>query len=410
MKRILISVGLVMFCSLLISSAFCANLTKLERISINETNSSFDVSITFSKPYQEEFKKPLLGGNYLQYEFKDTYIEKPKQTVKGQGSIIENVVAYQYDRKNVRLRIFIDKHKLNKNMFDKISSKNYGEKELLISYDAKAMPSTIIVNKNPIKEEDIASNKIENETETDLIAAIDEKARQAKGVLNTNIRKEEKAIASDENAEIIYSKNKGAEDKNKKAGTGSTLFKMSYSLGIVLLIVMVLAFAFKKFTSGGTRISLGNKMVKVLNREYIGPKSYLAVVKVIDRYLLLGVTNENISTLTELTDVPEEIVAKSKETKTLKLKKQESNLFGKLIKNISDKMESVKEAKAALEKKSSNENKNISFGSLEKMGREILEKRAKGMEKISDPSSSEDPFITNLAAQIKDRVKKMPQI
>lgn len=84
-----------------------------------------------------------------------------------------------------------------------------------------------------------------------------------------------------------------------------TLFKMITALGVVLLVFGGCVWAFKKIQ---TKISLkSGKSVKantfeVLSFFTLGPQKTLYMVRVEDRKLLLGVTPQSISLLTDWDD------------------------------------------------------------------------------------------------------------
>jgi len=75
-----------------------------------------------------------------------------------------------------------------------------------------------------------------------------------------------------------------------------SLVPMLMGLGLILLIIFVLAVILKKFSN----LNLSSSQSKVLDCQRLGTKEKLIIVKVQDRHLLLGVTPQSISHLTEL--------------------------------------------------------------------------------------------------------------
>lgn len=89
------------------------------------------------------------------------------------------------------------------------------------------------------------------------------------------------------------------------ATLAGTLFKMITALGAVLLVFGACVWTFKKVQAKFGSKSLKNAKVstfEVISFFSIGPQKTLYIVRVEDRKLLLGVTNSNISLLTDWDD------------------------------------------------------------------------------------------------------------
>ena len=80
----------------------------------------------------------------------------------------------------------------------------------------------------------------------------------------------------------------------------SSIIKMITALGVVIVCIYVGIWLLKKLTN--RRHSSGRKafMLEVLETAYIDPKKSLSLVRVADRSVLIGVTDNQISVLTEL--------------------------------------------------------------------------------------------------------------
>jgi flagellar biosynthetic protein FliO len=89
------------------------------------------------------------------------------------------------------------------------------------------------------------------------------------------------------------------------ASVVGTLFKMVTALGAVLLVFAVCVWIFKKAQSklGVAKGKAGKATTfEVLSCFTLGPQKSLYMVRVEDRKLLLGVTNQSISILTDWDD------------------------------------------------------------------------------------------------------------
>ena len=101
------------------------------------------------------------------------------------------------------------------------------------------------------------------------------------------------AVAAEENAA-----------QRPTAGLG--LGKMALSLGIVVAIVLLLGWTFKKLT---LRLP-GSRHIKIISSMPLGPKERLLVIEMQGKQRVLGVTAHNINLLFELENtLPEEKLA-----------------------------------------------------------------------------------------------------
>ncbi len=92
------------------------------------------------------------------------------------------------------------------------------------------------------------------------------------------------------------------------AGTTSTVLTLLKVFGALLLVVglmALLAIWVKKLGLSQSGVHQGN-LIEVLDTKMIAPKKYVTVVKVADKALALGITDQHISMLTTLeeSDIP----------------------------------------------------------------------------------------------------------
>lgn len=83
---------------------------------------------------------------------------------------------------------------------------------------------------------------------------------------------------------------------------GQLLFKTVLSLVLVVVLVYVGTFVFKRFVHRQRRG--GGAFVRIVGSTMLGPKKSIYLVEVEDRVLVLGVTDASISFLTELENQP----------------------------------------------------------------------------------------------------------
>lgn len=85
----------------------------------------------------------------------------------------------------------------------------------------------------------------------------------------------------------------------KAAGTRELFIKMMVSVFIVVCLGAGAIYASKKVMGKFTKLS--GKKVKVIETTYLGPRKAVHLLRIGDRHLLIGSTNENITKLADLT-------------------------------------------------------------------------------------------------------------
>ena len=82
--------------------------------------------------------------------------------------------------------------------------------------------------------------------------------------------------------------------------------KMFSMLALVLGVIFLLFFGFKKFVLKNTVFGGGEKLVNVLGTGFLGPKKNIVLVEVAGEVLVLGMSQDHIALLTSIT-YPEKI-------------------------------------------------------------------------------------------------------
>jgi len=88
---------------------------------------------------------------------------------------------------------------------------------------------------------------------------------------------------------------------NSAPDLASSAFQMLAALGIVLGGLLVVFYMMKRYLKKDSGSSNG-KLIKVIASQYIGIKKNIALVKVPGTILVVGVSNDKISLLTQIDD------------------------------------------------------------------------------------------------------------
>ncbi len=86
----------------------------------------------------------------------------------------------------------------------------------------------------------------------------------------------------------------------QNAATGVKWYRNGFvAMGAVLLLIAIVAWGVKRF---GPRGQLGGSVIRILSRSHLSPKQSLALIRVSDRVMLVGITPDRISHLTTFDD------------------------------------------------------------------------------------------------------------
>ena len=102
---------------------------------------------------------------------------------------------------------------------------------------------------------------------------------------------------------------------------GEYLLRLVLVGGALVVVLIVVARVIKRKTSHSANQTLD---MHILGKRYLNPKQYFMKVMIEDRFLLLGVTDQNISLITELPDPGEDVIEDIK-------KQSEQPTFGSIL-------------------------------------------------------------------------------
>lgn len=95
--------------------------------------------------------------------------------------------------------------------------------------------------------------------------------------------------------------------KASEKSAGSSAGRMAVGLAVIMLLGLSVFFVGKKINSKRLSAPFNHDSIKVVSQKYLGPKRNLTLVRVAGEYMLLGVTDHNISLIKTLSVVDDEI-------------------------------------------------------------------------------------------------------
>jgi flagellar protein FliO/FliZ len=332
------------------------SLNPLKNVYTSEVDGGYIVRLEFEKPVGE-YKEPVFFDKSVQVDFPSALIKPAKKYFPADSFSTTKIFAAQFDANTLRIR-FLKKDQ-SADIRDRFHLVTQG-RFVIVRFDESApafSPKAVTI----VKGRESADDDLMSEDElASFLARASEKIRRGE---NNNVPVSKELTAKSipvqspevETVEKIQEvkvtragmgveplveqfkkvaqqnskpdKEKGAKNtsndptmKNGKRGfslkdsrpTGKPIelmpsgLKMISMLSVVLGIMFLLFFGFKKYVLKNTMFGGGEKLVNVLGSGYLGPKKNIVLVEVADEVLVLGMSQNNISLLTNITD-PEKI-------------------------------------------------------------------------------------------------------
>jgi len=346
------------------------------------------VRLEFKKPVAD-FIEPVFYKKSIQIDFPGAFVSPSKKSFSVKSSLIGKVFASQFNKKTLRVQFHIkpgvkDIEKRFKLVsqgrfviirFDSIGSspsitspKNeHAEKNKHANYEIMdadelgrflsraskkikslkdKLPSqpeeSFVLNKNkedqPYKKESQIKVK---RAGIGVVPLVDQIKKVALTDSNTN--KKESQIKTSKTK--VTTKGNTVFSLKDSRPTGKQLelipsgMKMISMFALVLGLMFLIFFGYKKYVLKNTAFGGGDKLVSVLGTWFLGPKKNISLVEVAGEVLVLGVSQENITLLTSITSHEKIEEIKNAGNKGRNVRSSNSSLF----EDIKDRTPSGKE-------------------------------------------------------------------
>jgi len=361
MKRFLKTLIFIPIFLFLVNNLAVANIQEKEQWKLESLNglknvyshlmkNGHIVRLEFKKPVVERIE-PVFYKKSVQIDFPKAFVSPSKKSFNAESSLISKVFATQFDNSTLRIRLHIKpgvsdikkRFKLvqqgrfiiirfdSKKSFPSYLSSNNksvakSKKENLeimnadelaqflkraskkIKNEKFKLPSQGIRNPSSIKAKEKQSFEINSEVKVKragigVAPIVDQIKRATLG--NTN--EDKKVTKSKKTNSSITTKESVGFDLKSSMPTGKRMefvpsgMKMISMFAVVLGLMFLVFFGFKKYVLKNTAFGRGDKLVSVLGTWFIGPKKNIALVEIAGEVLVLGVSQENITLLSSIT-------------------------------------------------------------------------------------------------------------
>ena len=351
--RIELLVGIFLFSLTTLAGAYekWDSLNLLKNVTTSKVDDGFIVRLEFEKPVGD-YKGPVFLDKSVQIDFPLAFIKPAKKYFPADSSSITKVFAAQFDAETLRVR-FLKKDKSD-DLQDRFHLARQGrfvivrlgqvrpvfnpksasfvesrESDDLMTEDELAVflaraSAKIRAQKNKKTLATTELKKISTTAQTRETRKVEKvpdiKVVRAGMGVDPIVDRIKKAALPNSKAEKETQKFQNDRSKTKgnlfslkdSRPTGKPIelipssLKMFSMLAVVLGIMFLLFFGFKKYVLKNTMFGGGEKLVNVLGSGFLAPKKNIVLVEVAGEVLVLGMSQDNISLLTNITD-PEKI-------------------------------------------------------------------------------------------------------
>jgi flagellar protein FliO/FliZ len=323
------------------------SLNPLKKVHSHLMSNGHIVRLEFKNPV-DNWAEPVFYEKSVQLDFPGAFIQPAKKSFAADSSMITKVFASQFDGETLRVRFHIKPGTDDiKNRFKLVSQGRFIIVRFDTAYVEPVMEEPVIASSKAAVEKsqniDVMGDK---ELEAFLSRASEKMKKQGKSLV-PSVKKKEPSIkkVNTQSPEIkvkragmgvaplvdqikkaaLSNSDKDQEDaasnKSKittKDNTGFSLkdarptgksmemipsgMKMISMFALVLGLMFLIFFGFKKYVLKNTAFGGGNKLVNVLGTWFLGPKKNIALVEVAGEVLVLGMTQDNITLLSSIID------------------------------------------------------------------------------------------------------------
>lgn len=249
----------------------------------------------------------------IEWDIKGVILKKDKIFLNVAKNDVNNVYVSQVGNNITRIRINLENAKVASNYHDRVAFSKSG-KHLVLKFD-NSMPliTNNITELNrvyDIESMDKGESKIASklqETATLKISSITPTvaSETAEGASALNSESEIAAIVDDTKSEneipLITDKT-----KTKEAGSSPWL-RIMMGVGVLCGLLLSVVVVSRKIQQKRAGSAFNHDSIKIVSQKYLGPKRCLTLVRVSGEYLLLGVTDHNISLVKSLSVINDEL-------------------------------------------------------------------------------------------------------
>jgi len=277
-----------------------SGLTRLDGVSVYSDDNEARAVLRFDKKLKLK-AEPLFFEKSIQFDIEGAYVTPAKKKFKLSDSLLTSAVAYQLSPSMVRVRLFTSE---DSRPFKEHWSRSFNNELMIFVIKKRGLaPAPAPARQSEktaalkVKEKPVAtktgSGRIKEKPPLQVFKPTDgdKKGEALSASISKLMEREPKR-----NGFLAFKEPEGPESPSMTA----MLIKMVASLSLVLSIVFALAWVAKHYLGRLNAIPGYSSAVRVLTTGSIGGKKQVSVVDIAGQILILGVTDDKITLLSNV--------------------------------------------------------------------------------------------------------------
>jgi flagellar protein FliO/FliZ len=293
--------------SFLSLQAFSAEMNTLKSIQVEHQGTSTLIHMDMVQDIQQGQIEARFMRRTIEWDLAGVQIKKDKMFVDVEDSEINNIYASQPDQKGLRIRINLNNEKVASNYHEQVQFlKDKNKLTMVLDSSVAVLAHNIkeLSRMYDVKTESMA--KMQDHIAQKSVLTTEPSDSESETPLATNPQSLDQEMAIDdtkEEREIPLAVKNAKVEATSASGMG----RMAAGFMAVLLLMGSMYFVNKKLKEKKSGVAFNHDSIKVVSQKYLGPKRQLTLVRVSGEYLLLGVTDHNISLIKQLSVIDDEI-------------------------------------------------------------------------------------------------------
>jgi flagellar protein FliO/FliZ len=289
-------------------SAIAADDTHLLDIKSAENSGKTTVQFELSKPVPFGNLEARFLRRTVEWDLKGVQLKKDKIFQKVGSGNINNVYVSQSNANTSRIRVNLEEGATASDFSDRVSFSKNGSTLTMVMDPSVAAVTGAAKEMNKV----YAIGESSDSKYADQLGSTTLKV----SATPSEAAKEEKVAASDEDVVLSTDSIEGKSESEipltlKKAGDktvgAQSASRMAIGFAIIGLLGLSAFMVGKKINAKRLSTPFSHDSITVISQKYLGPKRNLTMVRVAGEYMLLGVTDHNISLIKTLSVVDDEI-------------------------------------------------------------------------------------------------------
>ncbi len=291
--------------------AFAADLNTLKSIQVEHKGTTTMIHMDMAQEVNQDQVEARFMRRTIEWDLAGVQIKKDKMFVDVGEADINNIYASQPDQKGLRIRINLNNEKVASNYHEQVRFLKDNNKLTMVLDSAVAvLPHNIkeLSRMYDVKKESMAM--MQDHIAQKSVLSMEPSENEG----NTPLAPAPKSLEQEMAADTILDDTKDEKEiplkvKNAKTEMTSTSGMGRIAAGFMALLVLMgsLFLINKKLKEKKSGAAFNHDSIKVVSQKYLGPKRQLTLVRVSGEYLLLGVTDHNISLIKQLSVIDDEL-------------------------------------------------------------------------------------------------------